>query len=118
MRNALHVIAKKVFEDGLFHVDPHRGNIIMIGPEDAPVIGLVGQLSEDMRDGAIRLLIAAATGNARRGRLWCMRRALIQIRGPVRRLKASWALPVGESAPLGCVPCFGNACRHEQHVLA
>jgi ubiquinone biosynthesis protein len=70
-RNALHVIAKIVFEDGLFHADPHPNNIILIGPQDASVIGLidlglVGQLSEDLRDRAIRLLIAGATGDARR----------------------------------------------------
>ena len=69
-REALHVIAKMVFEDGFFHADPHPGNIIMLGPDDAPVIGLidlglVGRLSEELRDGAIRLLIAAATNDAR-----------------------------------------------------
>jgi ubiquinone biosynthesis protein len=69
-REALQVIAKMIFEDGFFHADPHPGNIILIGPEDAPVIGLidlglVGRLSEDLRDGAIRLLIAAATADSR-----------------------------------------------------
>ncbi len=69
-RDALHVIAKMVFEDGFFHADPHPGNIIMLGPDDAPVLGLidlglVGRLSEELRDGAIRLLIAAATADAR-----------------------------------------------------
>jgi ubiquinone biosynthesis protein len=73
-RDALQIVAKMVFEDGFFHADPHPGNIILlgplVGPEAAPVIGLidlglVGRLNEEMRDGAIRLLIAAATNDAR-----------------------------------------------------
>ncbi len=69
-RDSLAIIAKMVFEDGFFHADPHPGNIILVGPPEAPVIGLidlglVGRLNEEMRDGAIRLLIAAATNDSR-----------------------------------------------------
>ena len=36
--NALRVIAKMVLEDGLFHADPHLGNIILIGREVIPIV--------------------------------------------------------------------------------
>lgn len=68
-RNALHVIARMIFEHGFFHADPHPGNIIMLGSASDPVIGLidlglVGRLSPDMRDKAIDLMLAAITGDA------------------------------------------------------
>lgn len=67
-RRALHVIAKMVFEDGFFHADPHPGNIIMLGTTAEPVLGLidlglVGRLSEELRDKAISLMLAAVTGD-------------------------------------------------------
>jgi ubiquinone biosynthesis protein len=63
--NAVEVIIKMVFEDGFFHADPHPGNLLILGPADAPVIGmfdlgLVGRLSPFVRDKAIDMMIAAA----------------------------------------------------------
>ncbi len=63
-KNALHVIAQMIFEDGFFHADPHPGNVIIQGPAEAPVLGLidlglVGRLSAEMRDKAVDLMVAA-----------------------------------------------------------
>jgi ubiquinone biosynthesis protein len=63
-KNALHVVAKMIFEHGFFHADPHPGNILMLGSGGDPVIGLidlglVGRLSPDLRDKAVGLMVAA-----------------------------------------------------------
>jgi len=63
-KNAVAVIAQMIFADGFFHADPHPGNIIILGPKDAPVIGLidlglVGRLTPDMRNKAVDLMVAA-----------------------------------------------------------
>src|SRR5439155_9539960 len=63
-RNSVGIVVKMIFEDGFFHADPHPGNIIILGPPSEPVVGLidlglVGQLSEPMRDKAIDMMVAA-----------------------------------------------------------
>jgi ubiquinone biosynthesis protein len=63
-KDAVGIIAQMIFVDGLFHADPHPGNIRILGTPEAPLIGLldlgmVGALSADMRERAIDLMMAA-----------------------------------------------------------
>jgi len=63
-KRAVEIIVQQIFEDGFFHADPHPGNIIIMGPDDDPVIGLidvgmVGRLTPKMRDRTIDLMLAA-----------------------------------------------------------
>ncbi len=61
---AVNVVAKMIFVDGLFHADPHPGNIRILGTPEAPVVGLldlglVGRLTPGLRDKATDLMMAA-----------------------------------------------------------
>jgi ubiquinone biosynthesis protein len=63
-RIALDVMVKQIFEDGFFHADPHPGNVFVLGPPDAPVLGfvdlgMVGRLSPRMRDLTIDVMVGA-----------------------------------------------------------
>ncbi len=62
--NAVEVIIKMIFEHGFFHADPHPGNIVILGTNEAPILGmfdlgLVGHLSPNMRDRAVDIMVAA-----------------------------------------------------------
>ncbi len=64
-KRSVAVVIKMIFEDGFFHADPHPGNIIIIGPKDDPIVGLidtgmVGRLSPELRDRTVDLMVAAA----------------------------------------------------------
>jgi ubiquinone biosynthesis protein len=58
------IIIKMIFEDGFFHADPHPGNVIIMPPDDEPVVamidlGMVGRLSPELRDRTVDLMVAA-----------------------------------------------------------
>jgi ubiquinone biosynthesis protein len=63
-KRATGVVIKMIFEDGFFHADPHPGNIILLGANDDPVLGLidlgmVGRLSPELRERTVDLMVAA-----------------------------------------------------------
>jgi ubiquinone biosynthesis protein len=63
-KRAVGIVIKMIFDDGFFHADPHPGNIVILGPPEDSVIGLidlgmVGRLGPELRDRTVDLLIAA-----------------------------------------------------------
>ncbi|WP_407347448.1 AarF/ABC1/UbiB kinase family protein [Methanolobus sp. WCC1] len=56
---------KQVFEDGLFHADIHPGNVFILDNETIALIdfGMVGRLSNDLRNGFIEALFAMTKGD-------------------------------------------------------
>jgi ubiquinone biosynthesis protein len=57
-----------IFGDGMFHADPHPANIIVLGPDEIGLIdfGMVGLLSQDDRESAIRLFTDIMSQNTER----------------------------------------------------
>ncbi|MEX0893734.1 MAG: AarF/UbiB family protein [Gemmatimonadota bacterium] len=57
---------QQVLVDGVFHADPHPGNVFLT--EDGRLalldLGMVGHVSQGMREGLLKLLLAVAEGNA------------------------------------------------------
>lgn len=80
------IIIKMIFEDGLFHADPHPGNIFILGTRDAPVVGLidtgmVGRLSPELRERTIDLMLAAVRKDS-----YAVADALYAIGRPTRKI--------------------------------
>ncbi|HZJ55386.1 MAG TPA: AarF/ABC1/UbiB kinase family protein [Myxococcaceae bacterium] len=53
---------RQLFEDGLFHADPHPGNFLLLPDGDIGLIdfGLVGRLTRQMREQLVILIVAVA----------------------------------------------------------
>jgi ubiquinone biosynthesis protein len=56
-----------IFEEGLFHADPHPGNVLVLPDGRLSLLdfGMTGELDEPMRESLTRLLEAVVKGDAR-----------------------------------------------------
>jgi ubiquinone biosynthesis protein len=66
VEEVVHAACKQVFIDGLFHGDPHSGNILI---NDQGILcmldlGMVGTLTPEQRDDVVSLIIATITGDS------------------------------------------------------
>lgn len=61
------VVLRQVFQEGLFHADPHPGNLFVL-PDGRLCLhdfGMIGELDEPMREALTALLEATVAGDAR-----------------------------------------------------
>jgi ubiquinone biosynthesis protein len=61
-RNVIEAAFRQLFEDGLFHGDPHPGNILVLPGNRIALLdfGLVGRLSRVQQDALVTLIVAVA----------------------------------------------------------
>lgn len=65
-RNVIEGAFRQLFEDGLFHGDPHPGNILVLDDDVLGIIdfGLVGKITPQMQDALVQLVIAIVLKDA------------------------------------------------------
>ena len=65
-RRGANAVLKMIVEDGLFHADPHPGNVFYLPGNRIAFIdfGMVGRLAEERRDQLIRLLLGLVRNDA------------------------------------------------------
>lgn len=61
-RNVIEASFRQLFEDGVFHGDPHPGNILVLAESRIALIdfGLVGRLTRTQQEALVTLLVAVA----------------------------------------------------------
>ena len=62
------IYLKMVFEDGVFHADPHPGNLLCLADGRLGILdfGMVGRIDESLRESIEEMLMAIHAGDARR----------------------------------------------------
>jgi len=61
-RNIIEAAFRQIFEDGLFHGDPHPGNVLVLPDNRVALLdfGLVGRLTRPMQEALVTLIVATA----------------------------------------------------------
>ena len=77
IRKCYHAIIEMVLSHGIFHADPHPGNILIHGNRIAFIdFGIVGRFDEKLRGTVLHLLIAALNNNEKQ-----VVEALLELQG-------------------------------------
>jgi ubiquinone biosynthesis protein len=65
-KNIIEAAFRQLFEDGLFHGDPHPGNILVLPGDRIALLdfGLVGRLTRPMQEALVTLIMATALRDA------------------------------------------------------
>jgi len=67
IKTLVRLTLQTIFEDGLFHADPHHGNVLVLPDGRLSLLdfGMTGELDEAMRESLTHLLGAVVKGDAR-----------------------------------------------------
>jgi ubiquinone biosynthesis protein len=67
IKTLVRLMLQTIFEEGLFHADPHPGNVLVLSDGRLSLLdfGMTGELDEPMRDSLTLLLEAVVKGDAR-----------------------------------------------------
>lgn len=86
VENLLELNFDHIFVDGVFHADPHPGNIIITPSQQIAFIdfGLIGKITRDNQDRLLAILIALSLRDAD-----TLARLLVQLGRPLERVKIS-----------------------------
>ena len=125
----VHAALKQVFVDGVFHGDPHAGNLLY--DEDGTVcmidLGMVGRISQEQRDDIVTLMIATISNDATTiARLLLkmgtptQRVNLAELKSDIERIRAKHLVVenFGEYDSAGFIAEFGKAAGRYRIKLA
>ena len=116
----VHTACKQVFIDGLFHGDPHSGNILINDQGILCMIdlGMVGTLTPQQRDDVVSLIISAITGDSSSTARILLRMGTPTQRVSIGELKAEIDRIRGQYLTVGSIGDYDSAGFAEEFAKA
>jgi ubiquinone biosynthesis protein len=89
-RNVIEAAFRQLFEDGLFHGDPHPGNILVLPGNGIALLdfGLVGRLTRTQQDALVTLIIGVALRDSESIARLLTRIGVSEVRHPIVDFRA------------------------------